>query len=145
MPSARQLFKDKDRIVKAIEAAEKQTSGEIRVHVEDHAGEDVMEHAQKLFLSMGMHETAASNGVLIYIASKDRKLAIIGDKELDKVVERDFWNQLTLQMSIRFKEAHYDEGVCEAIEIIGRQLKKYFPYHADTDSNELSDEISFGE
>lgn len=144
MPSARDFFADKNKVVKAIQLAEMQTSGEIRVHVEDHCKEDVLEHAKAMFLKMGMNQTAASNGVLIYIVSKDRKFAIIGDKALDEHVEPDFWSNTAAEMGEFFKLGKFEAGVCMAIEKVGQKLKMYFPYNSDNDKNELSDEISYG-
>lgn len=130
--------------MEAIRLAELQTSGEIRVHVEDHCKDDVMTHTKELFLKMGMDKTAASNGVLIYIVSKDRKFAIIGDKALDEHVEPDFWTNTSLEMAAQFKLGKFEDGVCLAIDKVGQRLKKYFPYDSDNDTNELTDEISYG-
>ena len=144
MPSARDLFADKKRVVDAIRVAEMQTSGEIRVHVEDHCKDDVLVHAKEMFHTMGMDKTKASNGVLIYIVSKDRKFAIIGDKALDEHVEPDFWSTTAAEMGEFFKQGQFEAGVCLAIEKVGIRLKKYFPYESDNDNNELTDEISYG-
>jgi uncharacterized membrane protein len=97
-----------------------------------------------MFLKMGMNQTAASNGVLIYIVSKDRKFAIIGDKALDEHVEPDFWSKTTAEMGEFFKLGKFEAGVCMAIEKVGQKLKMYFPYDSGNDKNELSDEISYG-
>ena len=89
-----------------------------------------------------MHETAERNGVLFYLAVKDRKFAIIGDEGINQKVPLDFWDHIKSDMSRSFKEGLFTEGLCNAIKEAGKQLKAHFPYSHD-DKNELSDEISF--
>ncbi len=143
---ARQFFnnRDKQRIISAIEQAEKLTSGEIRVHVESKAGDNVLARAKEVFDSLGMANTAQHDGVLIYLAIKDRKFAIIGDKGIDQKVPPRFWDETKEKMQSRFKEGQFAEGVCLGIGLAGEHLAKYFPYQSG-DINELSNDISVGE
>ena len=67
------------RIEHAIAQAELTTSAELRVHLEDNCKEDPLDRAAYLFEKLEMHKTALRNGVLIYVAFQDRKLAILGD------------------------------------------------------------------
>jgi uncharacterized membrane protein len=90
-----------------------------------------------------MHETELRNGVLIYVAIKDKKLAIVGDKGINEAVSDDFWDAIKNDLVFRFKEGKYTEGLVEGIHASGEQLKTHFPYQSD-DTNELSNEISFG-
>ena len=90
-----------------------------------------------------MHETELRNGVLIYLAVKDHKLAIIGDKGIDEAVPDDFWDVIKNDLVSRFKEGKYTEGLVEGIHASGEQLKAHFPYQSDY-TNELSNDISFG-
>lgn len=132
-------------IVAAIQAAEKQTSGEVKVHIERHCPDaDVMARAQTVFGSLGMHTTKDQNGVLFYLAYEDRKFAVLGDKGIYEKVPRDFWESTKEKLREHFKKNEFTEGLCEGIEEAGRQLKKYFPYQSD-DTNELPDDVSFGE
>ena len=133
---------EQHKIVVAIKEAELNTSGEIRVHIENHCKEDVLERAAELFYDLKMNRTAARNGILFYLAVKDRKFAIIGDKGINAKVEHDFWNDIKDEMTIHFKDNRFTEGLIAGILKCGEKLKNHFPYQSD-DVNELSDEISF--
>ncbi len=127
----------------AIKEAEKNTSGEIRVHIETEIKGDVLDRAAYLFEYLGMHKTAERNGVLFYLATKTRKFAILGDAGINSKVPADFWDQIKQSMGEAFSEAKYAEGLSRGILTAGEQLKKHFPY-TKNDVNELSDSISFG-
>lgn len=134
----------KKRIKAAIEEAELNTSGEIRVHLENHCkSENVLDRAAQVFAQLKMHETEARNGVLIYMAVKDHKFAIIGDGGINAKVEEDFWDTTKEKMLARFKAGELTQGLVDGILCAGERLKQYFPYQKD-DINELSDDISFG-
>ena len=138
--SKNQVAKIKEEIV----LAEKNTSGEIRIHLDKKCSTDPVEAAIKVFEKLGMTNTKDRNGVLIYLAIKDKKMAIIGDTGIDEKVPEDFWESVKNTMVKNFKEAKFVEGICEAIKESGIKLSTYFPYQSD-DENELSDEISMGE
>ncbi len=142
--SARLFFtkEEQQNIVAAIKEAELNTSGEIRVHIENHCKEEALERAAEVFYDLKMNRTAARNGILFYLAVKDRKFAIIGDEGINKEVEHDFWNDIKDEMISNFKENKFAEGLIAGILECGDKLKKYFP-HQNDDVNELSDEISF--
>lgn len=131
-----------DAIVRAIEEAEHTTSGEIRVHVETSCKGDVLDEAAWLFRKLGMHRTADRNGVLIYLALKERKFAIIGDSGINSVVPLDFWDNIRDFMKQRFSEGQFVEGLTQGIVMAGEKLKEHFPHHKD-DINEIADTISF--
>lgn len=132
-----------EAIQASIATAELNTSGEIRLHVDDKCPGDPVAKAIQVFEKLKMHETELRNGVLIYLAVKDHKLAIIGDKGIDEVVPDDFWDAIKNDLVSRFKEGKYTEGLVEGIHASGEQLKAHFPYQTD-DTNELSNDISFG-
>ena len=142
--SARSFFtkEEQQKIVAAIKEAELNTSGEIRVHIENYCKEEALERAAEVFYDLKMDRTAARNGILFYLAVKDHKFAIIGDEGINKEVEHDFWNDIKDEMIYNFKENKFAEGLIAGILKCGDKLKKYFPYQND-DVNELSDEISF--
>jgi len=144
MPGAKDFFSEqqKDAVAKAIAEAEMDTSGEIRVHVEDHCKADVVEHAKVLFHKLKMDQTELANGVLFYLAVKDHKFAIVGDKGIDTAVPADFWDQIKERLLLNFKEQKFTEGLCQGIQMAGEKLKQYFPYKS-SDKNELGNEISF--
>lgn len=132
------------QIEQAIKEAELDTSGEIRVHVESKCTSDPLQRAVYVFNYLKMYNTAARNGVLIYVAVESRKFAIIGDAGINKVVPDNFWNSIKEKMGEAFSQGRYVEGLAQAVKEAGESLKQYFPYRTD-DINEQPDEISFGE
>lgn len=131
------------QIVETIKTAELNTSGEIRVHVENHCKGDILDRSVMVFNTLKMDKTAARNGVLIYLAVTDKKFAIIGDEGINVLVEHDFWNDVKDEMSRHFREGDFTGGVVNGILRVGEKLKAFFPYQSD-DVNELPDDISFG-
>ena len=143
MGDARNFFSEKEKkeIVAAITEAERHTSGEIRIHVENSCKGDVFKHAVTVFAKLDMHKTERKNGVLFYFAVKDKKFAIVADKGINEVVKPDFWNEIKMQMQQDFSSANFSAGICKAIKTTGLQLAQFFPIQAN-DTNELSNEIS---
>jgi uncharacterized membrane protein len=143
--SARDFFspQEEEEIRQAVMSAELDTSGEIRVHIENTCSGDVMDRAAYVFKKLGMNKTAQRNGVLIYLAVKNRRFAILGDQGIHAVVPENFWDGIKTDMLAKFREDHFAEGLIHAIESTGKHLKKHFPRQKD-DNNELSDDISFG-
>lgn len=134
---------EKERIKQAIADAELNTSGEIRLHVDNRCKIDVLDCAASWFAKLKMHKTALRNGVLFYLATKDRKFAILGDAGINQVTPDDFWDNIKEMMRGYFSEERYVDGLVKGIEMAGEQLKEHFPYQ-DDDVNELTDDISFG-
>ncbi len=134
---------EKQQIINAIQKSESFTSGEIKIHLEDKCGDDVLKRAKELFHKLKMDDTVLKNGVLIYLAIKDKKFAIIGDVGIDNLVPENFWDLIKNKMQKEFSHENFLAGVLFAVEQAGEQLKTYFPFHKE-DINELSDEISFG-
>lgn len=134
---------DEKNIIAAIQQAEKNTSGEIRVHIENHSEKPPLERAQEVFFELGMDKTTARNGVLFYVGIDDHTFAIIGDEGIDKVVEDDFWDCTKNTVISHFKGANFVQGLSEGILKAGEKLKTYFPYN-EGDKNELPDTISKG-
>ncbi|AEV32850.1 putative membrane protein [Owenweeksia hongkongensis DSM 17368] len=129
-------------IVAAIKTAENQTSGEIRVHLENHTDEPNLEHAKKVFEEVGMTKTELRNGVMFYLAVQDHQFSILGDKGINEAVPSDFWDNIRDVMVGHFKAGDFTKGMVEGITMAGEALKKYFPHQGDDDINELPDEIS---
>ena len=132
---------EEQEIVHAIVEAEKNTSGEIRVHIEEHTEKSPLERAQEVFFELKMDETQDRNCVLFYICVSDKKFAILGDKGINEAVESDFWDCTKDTVIANFKEGNFKKGLVEGILRAGERLKKYFPFQSD-DTNELSNEIS---
>ena len=138
------LTKEEEKeVVEAIQQAEKDTSGEIRVHLEKTTAIDPMERAVAVFFELEMNKTKDANGVLIYVATQDNKFAICGDKGINNVVPSDFWESTKQIMISNFKNKNFKQGLIDGILKAGTELKKYFP-HQDDDVDELSNEISKG-
>jgi uncharacterized membrane protein len=134
---------EEQAIVEAIRVAEKNTSGEIRVHIEKTTSMDPYERAMEVFHQLKMDETELKNGVLIYLAVEDRHFVICGDKGINDLVADDFWNTTKEIMKNHFKNGNFKQGLIDGILMAGEQLQKYFPWQQG-DTNELSNEISKG-
>ncbi|HEY8929252.1 MAG TPA: TPM domain-containing protein [Mucilaginibacter sp.] len=133
---------EQQRLRVAIEEAEKNTSGQMRVCIEKTCNEDVLDRAARYFHQLDMHKTRLRNGVLIYVATVDRKFAIIGDAGINKVVPDNFWDDTKEEMLKHFKYGNLIDGIVKGITISGEHLKKYFPHQTDS-KNELSDDVAF--
>ena len=147
------LFRKKDfftaeenqLIVDAIQAAEKQTSGEVRVFVERHCRfVDPLDRAAEIFFGLKMDQTAERNGVLVYVATKDRQLAVLGDSGIHQKVGDEFWKKEVSKMLAEFDKEKYAEGITKIVRDIGEALRTHFPYQGEKDKNELPDDIVFG-
>jgi len=130
-----------EEIIDAIRVAEKETSGEIRVHIEKSTEKDPFERAKEIFHFLKMDETEKHNGVLFYLAVDDKKFSILGDKGINNAVPDMFWNSVRDIVLDRFKMGDYTEGLKLGIIEAGNKLKQFFPYHKN-DKNELDDSIS---
>lgn len=125
-----------ERVSLAVEEAERMTSAEIRVHIEDECYEEVMDRAAYIFAELGMHRTERRNGVLVYVAVDHRKLAIIGDVGISSRVSHDFWSSTRDYMVQSFAAGRYEEGLCYAVGQAAQKLSEFFP-PASGDKNEL--------
>jgi uncharacterized membrane protein len=136
---------EKEKILSAIQKAEQTTSGEIRVYVEKHCRfVDAIDRAAEVFYSLKMDQTAYRNATLIYVALKDRQMAVFGDEGIYSKTGKEFWNDAVKKMIKNFNKENYAQGIIEVIEQIGAALTHHFPYDASTDKNELPDDIVFG-
>ena len=135
---------DEQIIVKAIQEAEQNTSGEIRIHIENTCDLPVLDRATQVFAYLHMHQTSLRNGVLFYVALKSHKFAVLGDAGINAVVPPHFWEEITSLVIGHFKEGHYAEGLRQGILMAGEQLKAYFPHQGEHDRDELHNDVSFG-
>ena len=134
---------EEQEIVEAIRLAEKETSGEIRVHIEKTTSKVPFDRALEVFHELKMDQTELKNGVLIYLAVNDHKFVICGDKGINEVVPKGFWDSTKEVMATHFKSGNFKQGLIDGITKAGEQLQKYFPFE-NGDTNELSNEISKG-
>jgi len=136
---------EKELIVQAIQNAESRTSGEVRIFVERRCRfVDPVMRAREVFHGLKMDETDARNGVLVYVAMKDRQLAVYGDEGIHAKVGNAFWNAEVQKMLQQFNKNNYAAGIAQIVHEIGEALITHFPYDAAGDKNELSDDIVFG-
>ena len=132
---------DLEAVRHAISEAEAGTSAEIRVHLDHRCPGDPIARAAAVLQRLGMERTPARNGVLVYVAIADRKLAVIGDRGLHERVGEAYWQRLVADVLTRFREERPRDGFLHAIGELGAALRRYFPRGSD-DRNELSDEVS---
>jgi len=118
-------------IIEAIRLAEKNTSGEIRVHLEKNSEKDALERAKEVFCFLKMDETKQQNGVLFYVAVEDRTFCVIGDKGINEVVSDSFWNTVKNTVIDEFKKENFVEGLKKGILETGSKLKHFFPYQQE--------------
>ena len=136
---------EKQQLIDAIQKAEQQTSGEVRIFVESKCRYvDALDRAQEIFFTLKMNETELRNGTLIYVAIKDKQAAVFGDEGIHQKVGEQYWKDVVTKMLLLFRNEKLVDGICQGIHDLGQALKFYFPYNSDTDKNELPDEIVFG-
>jgi len=141
----RALLSDDDlaAIARAVAEAEGHTSAEIRVHLDHSCEGDALQQAIKVFERLGMHRTAARNGVLLYISVTNRKLAVIGDKGIHERVGEAYWQGLVAAVRERMRQQQPRDGLIHAIAEVARELARHFPRHPG-DTNELPNQVSLG-
>jgi uncharacterized membrane protein len=130
-----------DAIVKAIGEAESKTSGEIRIFISHKQPDDPVSAAQKAFTHLGMHKTREKNGVLIFVAPRVRKFAIIGDTAVHARCGDEFWKEVAHEISTHFRQGQFTEGILHGIRRAGKLLAEHFPRHPG-DKNQLPDDIA---
>jgi uncharacterized membrane protein len=135
---------DEKAVKEAIEEAERQSSGEIRVSVSTFFWGDVRRTAEKAFARMGMDRTAERNGVLFFIVPSRKKFVVLGDQGIHDKVGQEFWDAVAAAVSERFKRGDFTGGLTHGITEAGRQLVEHFPNQGPRDVNELSDDVDFG-
>ena len=141
------FFSDEENhdIVQAIRQAELKTSGEIRLFVESkNEFVDSIDRAEELFFKMKMDKTEHRNAVLVYVAMMDKQLALFGDEGIYEILGPGFWDAAVKEMLADFSGNKISDGLQNCIKKIGQVLTEKFPYEADTDKNELPDDIVFG-
>lgn len=131
-------------VLNAIAGAEKLTSGEVKVHIENTLTGNVLDRAADVFTELGMKETAERNGILFYIAIVDRQFAVIGDSGIHAKVPEGFWDQVRNEVQTNFKAGNFVDGLVAGINMAGVELAKYFP-RKDDDKDELSNDISIND
>lgn len=135
---------EKEHILEAIRSAERMTSGEVRVFIESRCKfVDPVDRAKEVFAHLKMEATEERNAVLLYIAMKDRQLALWGDKGIHEKVGNAYWNERVAEILQHFRKDNYAEGIAAMVRAVGEMLGRYFP-HREGGKNELPDDIVFG-
>ncbi len=136
---------EEEKILNAIRAAEKETSGEVRLYVESKCRfVDPLDRAAEVFIHLKMHETASRNAVLVYVATQHKQLAVFADEGIYNKAGKEFWNNAVVTMLKEFSKENYAKGLIEVIQKVDHSLQTFFPFDAATDKNELPDDIVFG-
>src|SRR5215475_5379114 len=135
---------DRDKIKKAIQAAEHRTSGEICVSVAPFFWGNIDKAADRAFLRMGVARTKDRNGVLFFVVPSRRKFVVLGDAGIHDRVGQEFWHRVVAVVTDKFRSGHFTEGLVKGIEAVGEQLATHFPYDAASDKNELPNDVDFG-
>jgi uncharacterized membrane protein len=134
---------EEQQIIDAIKTAERSTSGEIRFYVESKCEGDAYERAVALFHHLELHKKNHRNGVLIYLATQERKFAIVGDEGIHTKVTDTFWETVRTNMIEIFKQGNLVKGICEGIKQIGEKLKESFPFDPNNKQG-YTDKINHG-
>lgn len=136
---------EQQQITEAVRNAERRTSGEIRVFIESRCKYmDALDRAAEIFFGLSMEKTQDRNGILLYVAMKDRQLAVFGDENIHKKVGTEYWNAEVKKLISNFNKDNYARGIRDCVTEIGEALHTHFPYNSNTDKNELPDDIVFG-
>jgi uncharacterized membrane protein len=143
----KEFFTDEEKqsIVDAVRMAEQRTSGEVRVFVESHCRYvNAIDRAVEIFENLQMQRTELRNATLVYVAIKDRQLAVFGDEGIHQKVGNEYWANEVVKMINAFNRDNIAEGIRQCVLNIGEALAMHFPYDRGTDKNELPDDIVFG-
>jgi len=132
------------QLAAAIEYAEQQTSGEIKVVLVRHCWTDIHARAAAVFMKHNLHKTEQRNCVLVMLVLANREFLIHGDQGIHEKVGQEFWTDVRDLMRARFAEDKFGEGLSEGVRRIGEKLAEFFPRRAD-DKDEISDEIAVEE
>jgi uncharacterized membrane protein len=134
---------EQDAVVESIGQAESRTSGEIKVHIETRCrGGNPLARARWLLGELGLHKARHRNGVLVYIAVRDRRFAVLGDVGAHDRASQALWDEVARRLAERFREGAFRAGLVEAVGRIGEVLAEHFPPDPGGDAHPVSNEIS---
>jgi uncharacterized membrane protein len=135
---------DAARIKQAIEEAERQTSGEVRVSVSTFFWGDVRKAAERVFARLGMAATRERNGILFFVVPSRRRFVVLGDEGIHAKVGPEFWAAVASAVEGHFRKGAFTDGLVHGIEAAGRELAAHFPFDPERDRNELPDDVDLG-
>ena len=134
---------ESEQLVNKISELEQKTESEIRIHIEDVCEESAFDRAVEVFQKLGMQKTKDKTGILIYLATQDKKMAVLGDKGINEKLENNFWDSIIEKRKVKFETQGVSSGLELGLELIGQKLIEYFPERG-TPSNQLPNDISYG-
>jgi uncharacterized membrane protein len=134
---------DAPRVQKAIEEAERRTSGEVRVCVARFFWGNVERAADRAFVRLGMERTAQRNGVLFFVVPSRRRFVVLGDEGIHAKVGPEFWTHVAAAVSERFRRRDFTGGLVHGVETVGNELSTHFPFDPGTDRDELPNTVDF--
>ena len=148
-PSSARLFPEDTlhAITDAIAAGERGHTGELCFAVEPAlhwravvAGIDARTRAHEVFAQLRVWDTAANNGVLIYLLLADHRIEIVADRGLADRVSAEQWRGVCQLIEEGLRSGHPDTAVLRGLEAASALLAEHFPRDAAVaDANELPD------
>lgn len=134
-----------DRLTQHVAASEKRHGGELRLVLEGALelpwlwrGLTARDRALQVFSEYRVWDTEANNGVLVYLLFADRRVEIVADRGIDRIVGAGEWSRICRDMEATFRRGEFEKGLCQGIDAITGHLEKHFP-HLANDENELPD------
>jgi len=134
---------DAERVQKAIEQAERNTSGEVRVCVARFFWGSIDRAAHRAFARLGMDATAARNGVLFFVVPSRKRFMVLGDEGIHAKVGPEFWTRVAAAVGDHFRGGDFTEGLVGGIETVGKELGAHFPFDPETDRDELPNTVDY--
>lgn len=130
-----------DRIVRTIQDVELKSSGQIRVHIQrGKLDGDPLAAAQKKFHRLGMHKTPKRDAVLIFVAPRAHKFAVVGDRAIHEKCGDSLWRGVVAKMREHFRNERFSDALVDAVRDIGEVLAEHFPRDS-RGGNELPDAV----
>ncbi len=142
-----------ERVQSFVAASERRHSGEVRIAVEaalplfyawqrEPTAVMVRERAVALFGKLGVWDTAANNGVLIYLNLTEHAIEVVADRGLNTHVGEAQWRSVVAHLSEHLRAGRYEDGLTEALAEVSALLVAHFPLApGEANPNELSDAI----
>lgn len=133
------------RIASAIHEAERTHAGEICFAVESALpagaawrGVDARQRAEEAFARLRVWDTAANNGVLLYLLMADHRLEIVADRGFNGRVDAAHWREVCAAMEPLLRDGKAEAAVLEGINRLSALVAAHFPQQGDTpDVDEL--------
>ena len=134
---------DVARVEEAVRAAERRTSGEVRVAVARfYFWGNVEVAAGHAFDRLRVAHTRRRNGLLIFVAPRRHCFAVLGDVAIHQQVAPTFWRRVADAMTAEFRRGDLTAGLVRAVGVVAEELANPFPPDPGEGINELSDAVA---